>query len=116
MYVKVHAGVHGKHVILSISQKQVSTMTKCNESRLCRKFVQRTDYFVSNTLENNLHCTYNMTSTIENKEEKSSQRTQALVDRKFVLHVHDHTDFVQITLENSSSSRKFAVQKFVVNE
>ena len=70
MYVKVHAGVHGKHVILSISQKQVSTMTKCNESRLCRKFVQRTDYFVKNTLENNLHCTYNMTSTIENKEEK----------------------------------------------
>ena len=56
IYVKVHAVVHGKHVILSISQKQVSTMTKCNESRLCRKFVQRTDYFVQNTLEN---CTYN---------------------------------------------------------
>ena len=30
IYVKVHAVVHGKHVILSISQKQVhvSTMTK----------------------------------------------------------------------------------------
>ena len=112
----IYTTVHGKHVILSISQKQVSTMTKCNESRLCRKFVQRTDYFVKNTLENNLHCTYNMTSTIEKKKKKGSQRTRTLVDRKFVLHVHDHTDFIQITLENSSSSRKFAVQKFVVNE